>query len=660
MSKTTAVTTGRMVSANGQVVNLVDVLGGGTPVSEAQYDIEQYAPHSGLVLGEDGKAYDLTRMLADVTASSEAGQASAEKDRVAAEAARVSAEQQRNSAEQQRQTAWREIEAETAQMYRKGEVDELFSTLFHGGEDYSNTMKTYFAANGAAVRNDLTDIVEGWYKLGRNGWTGGTRFDAPDKSTVSTGTRLGDNAGMVCEPSTNTVAGRDDYATLPLFAVTDCNWELDANGKRHITAIKGIPSAKSFVTDDPTRPVGVLQMAPWCKYEEDENGYEYWFTDQMYADGFYPIPESVDLDGTIHSWVVHAKYGLGDAYSSISNVPIRTWDISQNTQRVEIPNAFGGNNRYREKCSCDDAWIKLHVYIKYASLTLDGIMNGCCWYYYNNCHPAVSETGVKRVIVTTAQGNGLLVGSTMCIGVSNYDANKANQCSVVDRAKILSIEDIDLEGIAYKAVYLDVDDTFDSTTDLFFTIMPWWTGSTDAVLGNDGSPYSNVSSKEPYKLQGIEQCYGCYEVLGDTLIRYRNTDSGYSMTVFLCRDAMKFSINISADYRESSYHFAPIEGAVKWYYIKRLGFDSNFPESMYPSDSGGTSSTYTCDAAYVNGSMPSAYAPITLGCLNHGLTLCGLSCLSAVYLPTFDAWNLGSRLSANASRGEYRSRVANH
>ncbi len=74
MSKTTAVATGRMVSANGQVVNLVDVLGGGTPVSEAQYDIDQYAPHSGLVLGEDGKAYDLTRMLADVTAGSGGGQ----------------------------------------------------------------------------------------------------------------------------------------------------------------------------------------------------------------------------------------------------------------------------------------------------------------------------------------------------------------------------------------------------------------------------------------------------------------------------------------------------------------------------------------------------------------------------------------------------------
>lgn len=634
MSKTTAVASGRMVGSDGQVVNLVDVLGGDTPVSDAQYDIDQYAPHSGLVLGEDGKAYDLPRMLANLAMGSEGGQASAEKDRVVAEAARVSAEQQRVlaeqgrvTAEQQRQTEWKEMEEEAAQMYRKREIDELFSCLFHGGENYSNIMKAYFAANGAAIRNDLTDIVEGWYKLGRNGWTGGTRFDAPDKSTVSTGTKLGDNLGMVCQPSTNTVAGRDDYATLPLFAVTDCNWELDSNGKRHITAIKGIASAKPFVTNDPTRPVGVLQMAPWCKYEEDENGYAYWFTDQMYADGFYPIPESVDLDGTVHSWVVHAKYGLGDAYSSIANVPIRVWDVSHNGQRTAIPKAFNANSRYCGKCSCDDAWMKLHVYIKYASLTLDNIMNGCCSYYNANKHPAVAETGVKRIIVTVAEGNALLVGSTICMGTGNY-GGKAAQVSVVDRRKITSIEDIEIGGTAYKAVYLDVDATFDTTVDLIWTTMQWWTGSTDNVLGNDGSPYSNTSSKEPYKLQGIEQSYGCYEVMGDTILRYKKTDAGCVLAACVCRDATRIATNVTADYHETAYRVA-CPASSSWQYIKRLGFDSNLPECMFLSEIGGTSATYTRDAVYILADSTSAYEWLALGGLSYGLTSTGLSCANA-------------------------------
>lgn len=54
---------GRVITKDGQVVNIVDVLGGGTPVSNRQYDIDQYAPHGGLILGEDGKAYDLVSLL---------------------------------------------------------------------------------------------------------------------------------------------------------------------------------------------------------------------------------------------------------------------------------------------------------------------------------------------------------------------------------------------------------------------------------------------------------------------------------------------------------------------------------------------------------------------------------------------------------------------
>lgn len=537
------------------------------------------------------------------------------------------------------------------QMYLKEEVDQVFAAMFSGGETYRSTMKAYFAANGAAVRNDLTDIVEGWFKLGRNGWTGGTRFDAPDKSTVSTGTKLGDNTGMVCEPSTNANAGRDDYALLPLFAVTDCNWELNGSGKKIITAVKGVASAKPFVTDDPTRPVGVLQMAPWVKYSEDEDGYEYWFTDQMYANGFYPIPESVDLDGTVHSWVVHAKYGLGDDYSSIANVPIRVWDISHNTQRTAIPQKFNANSYYCGKCSCDDAWMKLHVYIKYASLTLDNIMNGCCSYYNNNCHPAVGETGVKRVIVTTAQGNALLVGSTMCVGSATY-GSKATQCSVVDRAKITSIEDVEIGGTAYKAVYLDVDSTFDTTTALFWSTMQWYTGSTDNVLGNDGSPYSNTSSKEPYKLQGIEQSYGCYEIIADTILTYAEENGQNVLTMNVCRNATQFATSVTAAYKKAGYSM-PCPASSGWNYIKKLGHDEALPELMFGCLGGGSSSTYTKDSCYQLNQSSGNYEWLAFGSLYSGLTSAGLSCASADVGLAYAGWNVGGRLSANGSRGEY-------
>ncbi len=63
MMKNDSPASGRVITKDGQVVNIVDVLGGGTPVSNRQYDIDQYAPRGGLILGEDGKAYDLVSLL---------------------------------------------------------------------------------------------------------------------------------------------------------------------------------------------------------------------------------------------------------------------------------------------------------------------------------------------------------------------------------------------------------------------------------------------------------------------------------------------------------------------------------------------------------------------------------------------------------------------
>lgn len=59
---------GRMLGEDGQVYNVVDLLGGGTPVSDEVYDIEQYTPASGDVIGEDGQVYNLVDLLQSVAA----------------------------------------------------------------------------------------------------------------------------------------------------------------------------------------------------------------------------------------------------------------------------------------------------------------------------------------------------------------------------------------------------------------------------------------------------------------------------------------------------------------------------------------------------------------------------------------------------------------
>lgn len=58
---------GNVVRSDGTVINLVTLLGSGTPVDDRQYDVSQYMPASGLILGSDGRAYDLATLIENYT-----------------------------------------------------------------------------------------------------------------------------------------------------------------------------------------------------------------------------------------------------------------------------------------------------------------------------------------------------------------------------------------------------------------------------------------------------------------------------------------------------------------------------------------------------------------------------------------------------------------
>lgn len=57
---------GNIVGSDGQMYNVVDLLGGGTPVNGNLYDISQFEPRSALVIGSDNRLYDLVELLQGV------------------------------------------------------------------------------------------------------------------------------------------------------------------------------------------------------------------------------------------------------------------------------------------------------------------------------------------------------------------------------------------------------------------------------------------------------------------------------------------------------------------------------------------------------------------------------------------------------------------
>lgn len=54
---------GRFVDEDGNIKNIVDVLGGGTPLSDKVYDPDTFPAQSGRVIGEDGRLYNLLELL---------------------------------------------------------------------------------------------------------------------------------------------------------------------------------------------------------------------------------------------------------------------------------------------------------------------------------------------------------------------------------------------------------------------------------------------------------------------------------------------------------------------------------------------------------------------------------------------------------------------
>lgn len=54
---------GDILGADGQIYNLVDLMGGGAPIDGRVVDRSRYAPMGGKVIGSDGRIYDLPSMI---------------------------------------------------------------------------------------------------------------------------------------------------------------------------------------------------------------------------------------------------------------------------------------------------------------------------------------------------------------------------------------------------------------------------------------------------------------------------------------------------------------------------------------------------------------------------------------------------------------------
>lgn len=544
------------------------------------------------------------------------------------------------------------------------QTDALFALCLDGTPaTYKAVMKSFFLTNGASTATpaELTALCDRWYTATRTGWDGGVKFYAPDVSAVSDGEKIGNNAGLTCTPSTNTVAGQDDYAGLPLFACVDVNWIVDPNTLEPvITAIDGITD--SFDRYDPAKFVGVMQMSGYRWWNDgDTNYYLRGYCDSLkpYAN-IEPLAEAVRAsDNSVRPWVVHSKYMAkveSGKFTCYSGVIPTAFSVSHNTSHT-LANAVGP--QYSGGTAADNAWLKLMSMIKYGIMTQDGVNQGCV--QYNFQYPAaVAESGVQRVIIPKDQAANLIVGSSVIIGnyAGSLDRDNSGMYSITGQAGavITSIQEVTIDGNTYAAVNVDCAafDTVangDSTTGTtYISTWHWRSGTCDNVLGNDGSPDSPGSGKYPAMIQGIEYSVGGYEVYADVILNlYKDSNNVYWYELYLVNRSAQQSTGITSNYKATGLKCQQPDAAA-WLYIKKEGYAKGI---YFPVLVGGSSSTYHRDGFYMNAASTGTRVWLAFGPLNSGVGPGGLSLLFGPHGLSYAGWYILARLSPNGNRGEW-------
>ena len=165
----------------------------------------------------------------------------------------------------------------------------------------------------ANADSPLEKSIENYYALRRTGKVYQTKLWKYATNPSPSGEKLLDNAGLVFEPSTDTVEGRDDYLNgqHPLFEWVHVNYIRDADGTARPIAIEGSEGYETTGAVD----VGAMQMLFWYKWDASNAEYDLiTISDTPHPElGLVPWCECKKADGTTVPWCIGSAYISGKA-----------------------------------------------------------------------------------------------------------------------------------------------------------------------------------------------------------------------------------------------------------------------------------------------------------------------------------------------------------
>lgn len=391
-------------------------------------------------------------------------------------------------------------------------------------------------------------ILEAFFGSMRNGKVYQTELYLTATNPTSNGTKTLANAGKVCEPSTDTVEGQDDYEGIGIFTWFNCNYVTNEYGRKVPTAVEGW--GNDFKNDGSV-DVGVIAMTPYWNVEE-KDGKQIWTLSDTPNDeyGLVGWETAKKEDGNFAPYVVHSKYvsgiGTDGLLRSFKNSKPERNQCYNNmiTNYQKKGKGYWGGGKER------NLYRILYQVIKYATKNEQTIFQGTTNYSFQYAAAVQRDTKETYFPVTNAQAANVIVGAYVSVGYGSVSGSNVNNDRGVgtihkyaDDVKVLRIEDLDENN---KAVYLDVKEGFTTTpvaisdtvnAPITMSSMHWWSGSTDQVIGkHDGSLTSNTDGKHPYRVMGIEDAVGGYIVYADSVMVFKED---YSKDVYIARRGTK-------------------------------------------------------------------------------------------------------------------------
>ena len=382
--------------------------------------------------------------------------------------------------------------------------------------------------------NDLEKYIENYYALRRTGKIYQTKLWKFASNPSSSGEKMLDNAGLVFEPSTDTMEGQDDYLNgqNPLFEWVHCNYTRDADGTARPTAIEGMSNYATTGAVD----VGAMQMSFWWKWDTSNADYDLiTISDTPHPElGLVPWTECKKADDTVVPWCIGSAYVSGIASDGKPRSQPGLKPERNQSHNSMITNYQEKGDGYWGAGACRNVFQIIFNAIKGNTKSSQNLYAGVT--NWNIQYEASIQSADNHTYfpVTNAQAENIPVGCYVSVGyggnnsgVANNDRGQATIHAYADDVKV--INKVALDDGANTAIYLDIPDesafntqphvyTDDFSAPIMLSSMHAWSGTTDTVLGHhDGSPVSNTDGKHAYRVQGREYAIGAYNIASDTV-----------------------------------------------------------------------------------------------------------------------------------------------